>query len=157
MASDAIATVQVLVAVTKMIERGWLQEVDANLCRNEPLWRETSDGHGTTLVGTDAGLLAIGIDPVVVKMMSAMRASAKTEPVAKPPTLRADTKQGLLIEMLQWPDGAMMDEIVAATQGLAHTARGAISGVLKKKLGLLVTSERIEGRGTVYRIDRPAT
>ena len=26
-------------AVTKMIEHGWLQEVDANLRRNEPLWR----------------------------------------------------------------------------------------------------------------------
>ena len=25
------------VAVTKMIEQGWLQEVDANLRRNEPL------------------------------------------------------------------------------------------------------------------------
>ena len=52
-------------AVTKMIEHGWLQEVDANLRRGEPLWRETGDGHGTTLVVTDAGLLAIGIEPVV--------------------------------------------------------------------------------------------
>ena len=54
-------------AVSKLIEHGWLQEVDANLRRNEPLWRETGDGHGTTLVVTDAGLLAIGIEPVVVK------------------------------------------------------------------------------------------
>ena len=37
-------------AVGKMIERGWLQEVEANLRRGEPLWRETGDGHGTTLV-----------------------------------------------------------------------------------------------------------
>jgi len=36
-------------------------------------------------------------------------------------------------------------------------ARGAISGVLKKKLRLVVTSANIEGRGTVYRIDVPAT
>ena len=50
-------------AVTKMIEHGWLQEVDANLRRGEPLWRETGDGHGTTLVVTDSGLLAIGIEP----------------------------------------------------------------------------------------------
>jgi len=28
-----------------MIGRGWLEEVDANLCRSEPLWRETGDGH----------------------------------------------------------------------------------------------------------------
>ena len=48
-------------SVTKMIEHGWLLEVDANLRRGERLWRETGDGHGTTLVVTDAGLLAIGI------------------------------------------------------------------------------------------------
>jgi hypothetical protein len=30
--------------------------------------------------------------------------------------------------------------------------RGAIAGALKKKLGLDVTSEKIEGRGRVYRI-----
>jgi hypothetical protein len=41
--------------VSKMIEHGWLQEVDANLRRAEPLWRETGDGHRTTLVVTDAG------------------------------------------------------------------------------------------------------
>ncbi len=157
MASDAIATVQVLVAVFKMISHGWLQEVDANLRPNEPLWRETGDGNGTTLVVTDAGLLAIGIAPATANFMSATRASAKTEPVAKPPTPRAGTKQGLLIEMLQRPEGATMGKIVAATQWLAQTARGAISGVLKKKLGLLVTSAKIEGRGTVYRIDLPAT
>ncbi|KGK99834.1 hypothetical protein PM04_17590, partial [Thalassobacter sp. 16PALIMAR09] len=27
--------------IGKMIERGWLEEVDANLRRKEPLWRET--------------------------------------------------------------------------------------------------------------------
>ncbi len=34
----------------------------------------------------------------------------------------------------------------------AHSIRGAISGGLKKKLGLNVTSEKVEGRGRVYRI-----
>ena len=144
-------------AVTKMIEHGWLQEVDANLRRGEPLWRETGNGHGSTLVVTEAGLLAIGIEPVAVKMMSAIQRSAKTEQAAKPPTPRTGTKQALLIAMLQRSDGATMDEIVTATQWLAHTARGAISGVLKKKLGLVVTSAKTEGRGTVYRIDGPAT
>ncbi len=144
-------------AVTKMMEHGWLQEVDANLRKGEPLWRETGDGHGTTLVVTEAGLLAIGIAPVKAMAMSSTRGTAQAEPVAKPPTPRAGTKQALLITILQRSDGASMDEIVVATQWLAHTARGAISGALKKKLGLVVTAERIEGRGTVYRIDAPAT
>ena len=45
-------------AVTKMIEHGWLQEVDASSSRGDPLWRETGDGHGITLVVTGAGLMA---------------------------------------------------------------------------------------------------
>ena len=46
-----------------------------------------------------------------------------------------------------------MDEIVAATGWLAHTARGAMSGALGKKLGLVVTSAKEGARGRVYRID----
>lgn len=139
-------------AVTKMIEHGWLQEVDANLRRNEPLWRETGDGHGKTLVVTDAGLLAIGIEPVVVKTVAAIRERATAEPVAKPPIPRTGTKQALLIAMLQGPEGASITEIVAATGWQAHTVRGSIAGALKKKLGLVVTSKKAEGRGTVYHI-----
>ena len=48
--------------------------------------------------------------------------------------------------------GATIDEIVAALDWQAHTARGAMSGALKKKLGLTITSEKIEGRGRAYRI-----
>ena len=139
-------------AVTKMIEHGWLQEVDANLRRGEPLWRETGDGHGTTLVVTNAGLLAIGIEPVVVKTLVAIHENAAETPVTKLPTPRAGTKQAMLIALLQAPDGATMDEIVAATGWLAHTARGAMSGALGKKLGLVVTSEKDAERGRVYRL-----
>ena len=139
-------------AVTKMIERGWLQEVDANLRRGEPLWRETGDGHGTTLVVTDAGLLAIGIEPEVVKTVVAMREHAAKTPAPKPPSQRARTKQAQIIALLERPEGATIAEIVAATAWQAHSARGVISGVLKKKLGLVVGSTKEGGRGTVYRI-----
>lgn len=54
--------------------------------------------------------------------------------------------------MLQDPRGATMAEIVAATGWQAHTARGAMSGALGKKLGLTVTSAKEEGRGRVYKI-----
>jgi hypothetical protein len=143
-------------AVSKMIEHGWLQEVDANLRRNELLWRETGDGHGTTLVVTNAGLLAIGIEPVVVKTGVVTRGVAKADPKLKHPTLRTGTKQALLIAMLQRPDGATMAEIIAATGWQAHSARGAMSGALGKKLGLEVVSARDDARGRVYRIVQPA-
>ena len=65
---------------------------------------------------------------------------------------RPDTKQAQLVAMLQQPEGASLDEIVAATGWQTHTVRGAIAGALKKKLGLTVTSDKIGGRGRVYRV-----
>ena len=40
-----------------------------------------------------------------------------------------------------------MEAIIAATGWQAHTVRGAMSGALGKKLGLVVTSAKEEGRG----------
>ena len=141
--------------VTMMIGRGWIEEVDANIRKGEPLWRETGDGHGTTLVVTDAGLLAIGIEPAVVKTMAAIRTHAAQPPAPKPPTPRTGTKQAKIITLLQRPEGATIAEIVLATGWQAHSARGAMSGTLRKKLGLIVTSEKEESRGRVYRVNQP--
>ena len=150
-------------AVTAMITRGWLEEVDADLRRGEPLWRETGDGHGTTLIATEAGLEAIGIEPVEASAVATARRAkpqldAEPAPTTeandtpKPVAIRAGTKQAQIIALLQRPEGASIAEIVEATSWQAHTARGAISGALKKKLGLPVTSEKVEGRGTVYKL-----
>ena len=145
--------------VGKMIARGWLEEVEANLRRGEPMWRETGDGHGTTLIATEAGLEAIGIEPVVANAVASARrarpkpaqASEDTD-TAKPVAIRAGTKQAQIIAMLQRPEGATVAEMVEASGWLAHTVRGCISGALKKKLGLPITAEKVEGRGTVHRL-----
>tara|TARA_R110002072_G_scaffold2173_3_gene18030 strand:- start:455 stop:1024 length:570 start_codon:yes stop_codon:yes gene_type:complete len=150
-------------AVNRMIAKGWLEEVDADLSRKEPLWRETGDGHGTTLIATEAGLEAIGIEPVAATAAASARKHKRqtdAEPVpmtgktemSKPVAIRAGTKQAKIIALLQRPEGASIGEIVEATAWQAHTARGAISGALKKKLGLPVTAEKVEGRGTVYKL-----
>lgn len=68
------------------------------------------------------------------------------------PGLLDDRLSPKLIAMLQAPEGATIAEIVEATGWQPHTVRGAIAGALKKKLGLDVTSEKVEGRGRVYRI-----
>ena len=54
--------------------------------------------------------------------------------------------------MLQRPEGATIAEIVVATSWQAHTARGMISGALKRKLGLVITTVGEDDRGAVYRI-----
>jgi uncharacterized protein DUF3489 len=139
--------------VSMLIGRGLIEEVDANTCKGAPLWSETGDGHGTTLVVTEAGLVAIGIEPVVVKTMGRVRkANEKPKPSVTLKDSRVDTKQARLINMLKEQGGASIAEIVAATGWQAHTIRGTISGVLKKKLGLVVISEKFEARGRVYKI-----
>jgi hypothetical protein len=77
--------------------------------------------------------------------------TAEPEAAAKPQP-REGTKQAQLIEMLRRADGADLDEIAEATGWQKHTIRGAISGALKKKLGLAVTSTK-DGQGRrVYRL-----
>jgi hypothetical protein len=75
-------------------------------------------------------------------------------------TRSSRTKQALMIEMLMRPEGATVAQIAIATGWQHHTIRGAISGTLKKKLGLVVEATREPGsneagakdRATVYRI-----
>lgn len=129
--------------VGTMLAKGLLAEAEADMRKGEPVWRETGDGHGVTLVATDAGLAAIGIEP---------NTSAALEPAPKVRTPRAGTKQATLIAMLRAPDGATIEEIMAATGWQSQTVRGAMAGALKKKLGLEVNSEKVEGRGRVYRL-----
>jgi hypothetical protein len=161
---EGLAGAAAKMVVGKMLARGWLEEVEANLRQGEPLWRETGDGHGTTLIATAVGLKAIGIEPVVASAVTSAR-KATVDPVPmsdapvdpttpEPDKIRAGTKQAHVIAMLRRPEGATIAEIVAATGWQAHTARGAISGAIKKRLGLPVTSEKVEGRGTVYRTPR---
>ncbi|WP_323019274.1 DUF3489 domain-containing protein [Pararhodobacter sp.] len=147
--------------VGAMLAKGLLQEVDADTRKGEPMWRETGDGHGVTLVATDAGLAAIGIELEDANTAPAGATDAPTEEAApdtpsgleaapKARTPRTGTKQAKLIEMLRDEGGATIDEIVEATGWQPHTVRGAFSGALKKTLGLEVTSEKVEGRGRVY-------
>ena len=75
-----------------------------------------------------------------------------------------NSKQALVIEMLKRPEGATIAQICEATSWQAHTVRGTFAGALKKKLGLNIVSEKIEGpAGTpgagqrLYRIAEEAT
>jgi len=56
-----------------------------------------------------------------------------------------------LIALLRRPEGARIDEMMTATGWQAHSVRGAMSGALKKKLGLAILSEKKDGE-RVYRI-----
>lgn len=62
-----------------------------------------------------------------------------------------DSKQAKLIALLERPEGATIDDLMKATGWQAHSVRGVMSGALKKRLGLTITSEKGEN-GRTYRV-----
>lgn len=135
--------------VNALVDKGLLKEVKANRKMNDPVWRENDEGQILTLVITDAGFEAIGIE-IEPKKTKTPKPETKTASTER--RTRDGTKQALMIELLRRPGGTTLDEIVEATGWQAHTVRGAIAGALKKKLGFTITSEKDEERGRVYRL-----
>ncbi len=85
--------------------------------------------------------------------------TAKAKKVAVPtsaasPKPRENTKQAKVIALLRRPSGATIEVLAKATGWQRHTVRGAISGALKKKLGLKITSEKAKGGERVYHMDK---
>lgn len=155
--------------INALIGKGLLREVKANRQLGDAVWREGGEGQGLTLIITDAGLEAIGIEPRLPR--SASQAATHGEDTeatgaipdtahgpATPATpaqgrkTRKGTKQALIISMLRRPEGASIAEIANASGWLHHTIRGMIAGALRKKLGLDIASTKDDERGRVYRL-----
>lgn len=133
---------------------------EENAAPDRDAWREEKDGHRFTLLITAAGLKAIGADevtPVATKTTSTKTenkitsASAKAPPKGRSPGKREGTKLSILVDLLSRKSGATIEEAVKATGWQQHSVRGAISGALKKKMGLTVDTA-LESRGRVYRV-----
>jgi hypothetical protein len=107
--------------------------------------------------------LGLGLDDVLLatdglidgrmtadEFLAELRDQDEPETRAKPKT-RSGTKQAKMIDLMKRPEGATVEQIAKETGWQHHTIRGAISGALKKKLGLRVEATK-EDSGTVYRI-----
>jgi Protein of unknown function (DUF3489) len=151
------------------IARAGLQAIGVGTKDDAPEGATPGD---TAATSADAGVQpveapaqATGADAAATPAKRRAKAKAakpgKAAPAEKP-TPRAGTKQALMIEMLKRPEGATVEQVAAATGWQHHTIRGAISGALKKKLGLTVEASRTrevgankagaKGSSTVYRI-----
>ena len=64
---------------------------------------------------------------------------------------RGNSKQDHVLGLLRGPSGATIEKITQATGWQAHSVRGFFAGVVRKKLGLTLQSEKIEGE-RVYHI-----
>ena len=69
----------------------------------------------------------------------------KADGRAKANTRKGPSKISDMIELMRAKRGASIAQLANATGWQLHSVRGAISGMLKKKLGLKVISERVNG------------
>jgi hypothetical protein len=128
-----------------LLKLGLIEEIPAT--DRNTVWRHDEARGPITLRATPLAFATLGIT-------EAPDAENEEQPEAAPQPVRRrnGTKQEAVIEMLRAPEGATINEIVAATQWAGHTTRGFLSGALKKKLGLTITSEKVDGRGRAYKI-----
>lgn len=120
--------------LTALLQRGWIEPADG--------------GH----VLTDAGYAAIGQErpapPDDVQPVDTIGDLQLLEGIA----VRPSTKLAALVMALRRPQGATSLQLMLATGWQHHTVRGAISGMLRKKLGLNVVLAQNDSGERVYRV-----
>jgi len=71
---------------------------------------------------------------------------------SSPPTSRPGSKMQICLDLLARRTGATLAELMSASGWQVHSVRGFLSGTVKKKLGLALTSTRDDGGVRHYRV-----
>lgn len=86
------------------------------------------------------------------KGKSAEKAKKAPKGVKKAGVARDGSKSAKVLDLLKWPDGATLKELMKATGWQAHSVRGFLSGAVGKKMGLTVASTKGEDGERAYSI-----
>ncbi len=149
---------------TKLLKAGLVREIKAKT-EMEAWRRDEETGQAYSLKLTDAGLKAIAADErgsqsiprsAVPQNTNEDSSKAKTAAAARSATAaptatapRQGTKIARVIELLQRDQGARLDELIAATGWLPHTARAALTGLRHRGYDVRLEPSMLRARSSM--------
>ena len=154
--------------IGKLLRQHLIEEIPAQ--GGLPVWRSDEEKGARALRITADGRAAIGADSSHVEPTSVqlpVRSDSEPSPAPRRTAVArkqaaaarrkpvksggAESKQAAVIAMLESPKGTTVPAIMKATGWQQHSGRGFFAGVVRKRLGFILVSEKA-GEERVYRI-----